>query len=265
MLLVLIIFAHQRYQKSDFKMPGHMNHIIITLIFLFFLTGLSGQTGKSNLKISHLTGDFYVYTTYKDLNGNLYPSNSMYLVTTKGVVLFDTPWDSTQFQPLLDSIRIRHNKKVIFCISTHYHNDRTAGLEFLSTKGVRTYSSKQTWDLCKEFNEKQAQYYFLNDTTFTVGNHRFETYYPGEGHTKDNIVVWFDSEKILYGGCFIKSTESQDLGNLADANPGQWGQSVKNVLKRYPSPKYVIPGHMGWDNNKGLQHTLKLLQHILRH
>ena len=236
----------------------------ITLLFLFILTELSGQTIKSSLEISHLTGDFYIYTTYQVLSGSRYPSNSMYLVTSKGVVLFDTPWDSTQFQPLLDSIRIRHNKKVVLCISTHYHDDRTAGLQFLRSKGVQTFTSKLTWDLCKQYNAKQAQYYFLNDTAFVVGNHRFETYYPGEGHTRDNIVIWFDKEKVLYGGCFVKSTESKDLGNLADANPTEWEQSVKKVLKRYPSPEYVIPGHMGWGNNTGLQHTLKLLQMKLK-
>jgi metallo-beta-lactamase class B len=237
-----------------------MRNLIITLLFLFILTELSGQIGSVKLKISHLTGDFYIYTTYKDLSGNRYPSNSMYLVTTKGVVLFDTPWDSSQFQPLLDSIMIRHNKMVVLCLSTHYHNDRTAGLEFFSTKTIRTYSSKQTWDLCKKFNEKQSQYYFLNDTTFTVGNHRFETYYPGEGHTRDNIVIWFDNDKILYGGCFVKSTESNELGNIVDANIVQWGHSVENVIKKYPAPKYIIPGHMGWHNNTSLQHTLRLLQ-----
>ncbi len=241
-----------------------MRNTTITLLLLFILTGLSGQTIKSSLEISHLIGDFYIYTTYQDLSGNRYPSNSMYMVTTKGVVLFDTPWDSTQFQPLLDSIRIRHKKNVVLCISTHYHDDRTAGLEFLRINGVKTFTSKQTWDLCKKYNAKQAQYYFLKDTSFVVGNHKFETYYPGEGHTKDNIVIWFDKEKVLYGGCFVKSTESKDLGNLADANPTEWEQSVKKVLKRYPSPEYVIPGHMGWGNNTGLQHTLKLLQMKLK-
>jgi hypothetical protein len=37
----------------------------------------------------------------------------MYLVTNQGVVLFDTPWDSTQFQQLLDSIKIKHGKDVV--------------------------------------------------------------------------------------------------------------------------------------------------------
>lgn len=233
----------------------------ITLSLSFFLGHLLlfGQDNKQ-LRIRHLTDNFYVYTTYKDLNGYSFPSNSMYLVTENGVVLFDTPWDTTQFQPLLDSISVRHGKKVVMAITTHYHDDRTAGLEFLKQQGIKTYSSKHTYDLCKEHNEKQAAFYFENDTVFNMGNYTFETYYAGEGHTKDNIVIWFDPYKILYGGCLIKSTENKNLGNIADANLKEWAPTIKKVIKKYPKPKFVIPGHFGWASNKGLQHTLKLLQ-----
>lgn len=210
------------------------------------------------LKISHLTGDFYVYTTYKKLNGNPFPSNSMYLVTDSGVVMIDTPWDTTQFQPLLDSIKERHHKKVVLCIATHFHDDRTAGLEFLGKQGIKTYSSALTKELCIAHHEKQAAFTFSADTVFRVGNHTFQTYYPGEGHTKDNIVIWFPQEKILYGGCFIKSEESASLGNVADANTKEWKASVRRVKKRYKNAAYIIPGHFGWEKTGSLKHTLKL-------
>lgn len=95
---------------------------------------------------------------------------------------------------------------------------------------------------------------------FEVGNYNFETYYAGEGHTKDNIVVWFGRNEILYGGCLIKSTESNNLGNIADANLQEWQPTNKKVIRKYPRPKFVIPGHYGWSSNKELQHTLKLLE-----
>jgi glyoxylase-like metal-dependent hydrolase (beta-lactamase superfamily II) len=238
--------------------------ILTALTGIVFSLSLLGQASNPPLTISHLTGDFYVYTTYRMLSGMPYPSNSMYLITDKGVVMFDTPWDTTQFQPLLDSIEKRHQKKVIMCIATHFHNDRTAGLAFLKLKGVKTYSSKLTYNLCKEHNEKQSEYYFVRDTTFTVGNYSFQTYYPGEGHTKDNIVIWFDKDKILYGGCLVKSTESNGLGNIEDANIPAWSTTIVNVMDKFPKPKYVIPGHLGWADNKGLQHTLQLLRQYSR-
>ncbi len=236
--------------------------LIILAIFVGIASSanLSSQENTPRLTISHITGDFYIYTTYKLLDGKPFPSNSAYVLTNKGAVMFDTPWDTTQFQPLLDSIQHRHNKNVVLCIATHYHNDRTAGLDFLKQKGIRTFSSKLTLDLCKEHHENQAEYYFTHDTTFTIGDRTFQTYYPGEGHTKDNIVLWFADENILYGGCLIKSTESNDLGNIADANLAEWPATIQNVIRRFTKPKYAIPGHFGWADNNGLEHTLQLLQ-----
>lgn len=229
---------------------------IFSLLLCFI--GFSIQAQK--LEISHLTGDFYVYTTYNSFNWKPYPSNSMYLVTGEGVVMFDTPWDEKQFQPLLDSIQKRHGKKVVLCLATHYHADRTAGLEFLKAKGIKTYTSKQTYDLCKQFKESQPEFYFKKDTVFKVGRYNFETFYPGKGHTKDNIVIWFPNEKVLYGGCFVKSTEHEDLGNLSDADVRAWPKSIRKVLKKCPDPRYVIPGHLDWKNSKSLEHTLKMAE-----
>ena len=219
-----------------------------------------GLTTPEQLIITHLTGTYYIFTTYKFVNGNPFPSNGMYCVTNEGVVMFDTPWDTTQFQPLLDSIANRHHQKVTLCIATHYHDDRTAGLEYYKSKGIQTYTSKQTFDLCKQHKEKQAAHYFLKDTTFVSGNYSFQTYYPGEGHTKDNIVIWCRDAGILYGGCLVKSTENAGLGNIADANVKEWPTTIKNLIKHYPKPAYVIPGHFGWTNTRALKHTLKLLK-----
>jgi glyoxylase-like metal-dependent hydrolase (beta-lactamase superfamily II) len=175
-----------------------MRNIIVLFISIFSCAPIFGQTKEANLKIFPLTGGFYVYVTYNTVDGVRFPSNSMYLVTEEGVVLFDTPWDSTQFQPLLDSIRARHGKNVILSISTHFHADRTAGVEYLKERGVKTYSSKMTYTLCTERNERRPEYFFKNDTTFNVGGYKFATYYPGEGHTMDNIVIWFERDKILW-------------------------------------------------------------------
>ena len=212
------------------------------------------------LTITHLTGNLYVYVTFSTYNGHPTPANAMYLVTTQGVVMIDAPWDTTQFQPLMDSIESKHHQKVVLCIGTHFHADRSGGFEFLNAKGIPTYSSKLTYELCKKNHEKLAAHTFQNDTTFNIGDYKVETYYPGPGHTDDNIVIWFGADKVLYGGCFIKSCDWSDLGNMKDADTEAWPTSIRNVLKKYPKPVYVIPGHDSWTNNTGLQHTLKLLK-----
>ncbi len=237
--------------------------MLTKLSFIFGLlicSSLTAQKNNNALKITPLCKDAFVFTTYNEYKGNLVPANGMYIVTNSGVVMIDSPWDTLQFQPLLDSIEKRHQQKVVLCIATHSHADRTAGLEYYRMKGAKTYTSKQTYDLCKEKNEKQSEFYFTKDTLFTVGDKTFQTFYPGEGHTPDNIVVWLEKEKTIYGGCFIKSTESKDLGNLNDANPGQWKFSIKKVMKQFPKASYVIPGHFDWSNKNSMKHTLKLIE-----
>lgn len=240
-------------------MKKRIRFVCVGITFMI-IQNVVAQSGDK-LTVSHLTGGLYVYTTYNEYQSKPVPSNSMYYVTDAGVVLFDTPWDSTQFQPLLDTIQKRHNKKVVMCLATHYHADRTAGLDYYAKKGIKTYSSWNTWRLCKRNNEPQAQYIFgSGDSLFKSGKSFFTVMYFGEGHTEDNIVIWFPDEKVLYGGCLIKSTEATDLGNTADANMKEWPKTIKGLIKVFQEKaKYIIPGHLGWSNIGSLQHTLRLL------
>ncbi|MFN8289537.1 MAG: BlaB/IND/MUS family subclass B1 metallo-beta-lactamase [Chitinophagaceae bacterium] len=241
-----------------------MRKIVITAALIFSLTRIFGQTTNARLIITPLAGDFYIFTTYNTYENSQVPANGMYLVTNNGVVMFDTPWDTTQFQPLLDSIWSKHHKKVVLCIATHWHSDKTAGLEYYRQQGVRTYTTVLTDELCKRNNKKRAEFLLAKDTVFTSGQYSFETYYPGEGHTTDNIVIWFKNEKILYGGCLVKSTEDDNLGYLGDANKTGYADAVKNVQKKCRHPKYVIPGHGDWTNAGSLEHTLSMAKELKR-
>lgn len=240
-----------------------MRKLTSIILFLVAVSNSFGQSKNSPLQISHLTGDFYVYKTFHDYDGTLISANAMYVVTDKGVVLFDAPWDKTQFQPLLDSIKAKHNKDVIMLFGTHSHEDRAGGFDFYRKKGIKTYSGKLTDDILKSKNEPRAEFVIPNDTIFTVGQYKFEVYYPGKGHAPDNIVAWFGKDKILYGGCFIKSEEAKDLGYLGDADVKEWEKSIKKVQLKFKNPKYVIPGHDGGTTNKSIDHTLKLVKEYL--
>jgi metallo-beta-lactamase class B len=233
----------------------------INILILFFtLTNSFVNAETSKLQITHLTDNFYVYTTFNLYKGSLIPANGMYLVTNNGVVLIDTPWDTTQFQPLLDSIKSKHKKDVVLCIATHSHEDRTAGLEYYKQKGIKTFTSQLTDHICIEKHQKRAEFTFEKDTVFSVDNYSFQTYFGGPGHTPDNIVIWFEKQRVLYGGCLIKSVQAIDLGNLNDANVGEWDQTINNIQAKFENPKFIIPGHQKWTSTKSLKHTLKLVQ-----
>ncbi len=238
------------------------------LFFRFILTFLSiSAVVLSTLKaqplvISSIQKDFYVYTTWQNYQGTPYPANGMYVLTTAGAVLIDCPWDSTQFQALLDSIEVKHSQKVVMAIATHFHADRTAGFDYYRQKGIATWSSAATKKFCIRDNEKVAEFVFDKDTIFTVGDKKIEAFFPGAGHTPDNIVIWFDGHRVLYGGCFVKSTESEGIGNLSDADVKAWPSSINKTISKFKNPKWIIPGHEGWSDNRSLNHTLDLLRSL---
>jgi len=226
------------------------------------VTNLFGQTKEAKLRISHLTGDFYIYTTYNTYEKSQVPANGMYLVTNNGVAMFDTPWDTTQFQPLLDSIKLKHNKNVVMCFATHWHSDKTAGLEYYRQQGIRTYTTILTDELSKKNDKKRAEFLMEKDTVINVGQYSFETYYPGQGHTTDNIVIWFEKEKILYGGCLIKGFDNDNWGYLGDANTTEYASTLKRVQKKCRNPKYIIISHSDWNNINSLNHSLKMAKEL---
>lgn len=228
-----------------------------TRVFLWLFLLASGANAQ--LDLTKISDSSYIFTTYQTYKQARISSHGLLKLTSTGVVMIDTPWDTTQFQPLLDSVKLKFNLPVVLVLSTHWHEDRTAGLDYYRKKGIATYSTYATKNLCAEHQFPQATYTFEGDTTFHIGNTVFETFYPGAGHSSDNIVVYFPADRLLVGGCFVKSAEAQDLGNLSDANIGMWRVAAKTLINKYPKVKTVIPGHQKiTPGKKALKRTLKL-------
>jgi metallo-beta-lactamase class B len=233
--------------------------MLLIILFTFFETTF-GQKANEELKITNLKGDFYIFTTYKMFGTKKQSANGMYLVTDEGVILFDSPWDTSPFQPLLDSIKDKHNKNVIMCIATHSHEDRTSGLDYYKKLDIKTFTTTLTDSISKENERPRAEFLMKNDTVFNIGKYKFQTYYGGAGHTKDNIVIWFDNEKILYAGCLIKSIDAINLEYVAEANIDEWEKTIKKIQRKFKKPKFIIPGHHEWSSTRTLKHTLKLIK-----
>ncbi|MDE5518128.1 BlaB family subclass B1 metallo-beta-lactamase [Elizabethkingia meningoseptica] len=230
------------------------------LVLALGLTGLNAFGQETpEVKIEKLKDNLYVYTTYNTFNGTKYAANAVYLVTSKGVVVIDSPWGEEKFKNFTDEIYKRHGKKVIMNIATHSHDDRAGGLEYFKSLGVKTYSTKMTDSILAKDNKPRAQYTFDNNKSFKVGKDEFQVYYPGKGHTADNVVVWFPKDKVLVGGCIIKSGDSKDLGFWGEAYVNDWTQSVHNIQKKFPNVQYVVAGHDDWKDQTAIQHTLDLI------
>lgn len=203
--------------------------------------------------------NLYLYKTFGVFGGKEYSTNAFYLITKKGVVLFDVPWQKTQYQSLMDTIKKRHNLPVIAVFATHSHEDRAGDLSFYNNKGIDTYATVKTNEFLKKDGRATSKKIIEVGKKYKIGGEEFIVDFVGEGHTLDNVIVWFPKYNVLDGGCLVKSEKATDLGYTGEANLKQWPITIKKIQSKYPKNAIVIPGHDEWKGNAHLEHTLNLL------
>ncbi|GAB2579923.1 subclass B1 metallo-beta-lactamase [Spirosoma areae] len=239
---------------------------IPTALFVFlFLQHLAQAqpTQKPKLMVTPLNDQVYVHTTYGVYRNSVIPSNGLIIKTKEGVVLVDTGWDTLDdtdnTRQLLQWVADSLHQPVRLCIVTHAHDDRVGGIRELRKANVRVVSTPLTAQKSVKLGYDSPEPILPSDTTLLMGQEPIRCYFPGEGHTSDNIVVWLPNQQILHGGCFVKSVAAFGMGNIADANLNEWANSIRNVMSQFGTARIVVPGHEEWGDTKSLEHTLQLL------
>lgn len=217
-----------------------------------------GSDDSNYVELKKVSDNIWLHVSYSNYNGTRTASNGIVAVSSKGLILVDTPWNNGQTKELLNLTKTVFNKDIVIAVITHAHADRIGGIDTLLENGIDVRSTELTANAAKKNKYKQPKPVLDNEPEISLGNIKLDTFYPGGGHTIDNIVVWFPQFRLLYGGCLIKSFESKDLGNTADADVKQWPISVKKILDKYTDAKIVIPGHGNPGGLELLRHTIDL-------
>ncbi|WP_313097508.1 EBR family subclass B1 metallo-beta-lactamase [Empedobacter sp.] len=230
---------------------------------LFSLIALIGSFAFGQIKpiqIDPINNNLFVYQTFNSFNGVEYNANGMYLVTNKGIVLFDVPWQKSQYQELNDMLQEKYNLPVIAVFATHSHDDRAGDLSFYNDLNIPTYATSLTNSKLKKEVKATSKFEIELGKTYKFGNEKFVVEYFGEGHTSDNVVVWFPKYKVLNGGCLIKGADAVNLGYTGEANVTEWPKTVQKLVTKHPKIKQVIPGHDNWKVTGHIENTFKLLE-----
>lgn len=202
-------------------------------------------------------------------------------------LLLDTPGNEAATRLLLAWIDQREgHRPVLAAINTHFHIDRLGGNAVLRAAGIPVYGSDLTVRLLKERGLGHGMLDLLPDeanrplreayqaVSLQPPDHVFpiaeglrlsfagesvEVFFPGGGHTEDNVVVYLPAQKLLFGACLIKSLESRSRGFVGDADTVHWAASLDTLSGKYPDAQLVVPGHGAPGDRSLIDHTRRLV------
>lgn len=207
-------------------------------------------------------------------------ANSLLVEMTDGtLVLCDTPYDDVATKHLVAWLREKFGKRPIVAINGHFHADAMGGNGALRAARIATYGSDLTARMLKERGAKlhaqlleylddeelrrrfemvewlppEHQFVAAEGLELQFGTEKVVLYYPGPGHSPDNIVTWFPSRRLLFGGCLVRTKPR--LPNVADAALEAYPRTIEN-LRRFDA-ETIVPGHGRFGGPELLEITLE--------
>ena len=235
----------------------------IFLIIIFSLSAYNYSQEKiiisDDLEIIKFKENVFIHISYLETQSfGRVPCNGVIYINDNEAVFLDTPLDTIITSQLLKWFEENYSDiKINGVVVNHFHDDCLGGLEEFHKRGIKSYSHELTPELAEKNGAAIPLNTFEEQLEIKVGSENIICCYFGEAHTSDNIVVWIPEEKILFGGCMIKSLNSSK-GNLADANVNEWVNTVEKVKKKFSSAKIVIPGHGDYGGIELLDYTIDL-------
>jgi metallo-beta-lactamase class B len=190
------------------------------------------------------------------------PCNGLIYINDNEAIICDTPPTNQTTEQLLGWMQQVYPKvRIKALIVNHHHIDCLGGIAEFHKAGITSYAHERTPSLLEQKRDPsdRPQVLVKSSLQLHVGKKNVTLFYPGEAHTKDNIVTWIPSENTVFGGCVIK-TMNAGKGNLDDANVAEWSNSVMRIKSKFPSVKTVVPGHGDTGGVELLDYTMKLFR-----
>ncbi len=182
-------------------------------------------------------------------------SNSAFVITKEGVLVFDTGASETIGQALKQVVTKTTDKPVRWVVNSHGHGDHWlgnnafAGAEIISSTHVRTHVTQEgaswvgrfttmTGGVTGESKVVAPTRAVDARTSMQFGEVKGELLLSNGGHTAGDVVLWLPQESVLLGGDVVYSDSAP---GTFDANIPNWIAFLKELEKL--KPKVVVPGH----------------------
>ena len=239
-------------------------HALVALLMIIVVLPICAQEkidlGK-DVEVYALAPGIWRHVTYQVMEEKWrVPANGLIVQDKDKAIMIDTPWTPEQTAVLLDWVEKNLKAKVEAIVVGHSHVDCLGGLSEIHKRGIRSISSEKTRELALAAGVEAPRQTFKDECRIKAGSRDLVLFYPGAGHTVDNIVVWIADEQVLFGGCLVKAADAKSMGYTAESDLAAWPATLATVKSRFPAARWLVPGHGdpgGWEL---IENTLKLLK-----
>jgi metallo-beta-lactamase class B len=217
------------------------------------------QIGE-DIQLVRLTDNTIIHRSFRQMEeyGRV-PANGLVYVVDSMCLIFDTPFTVKATVRLLDYLTDDMGLTIKGVVINHFHEDCMVGIDSVHARSIPTYANKRTLALAQAEGLTAPANKFGKRKRLTIGGQEIINYYPGPGHSPDNIVSYLPAERVLFGGCMLKSMNATK-GNLADASLNKWSRSMGKVKKQFPKAEVLVPGHGRQGGPELLDYTIALFE-----
>jgi len=208
---------------------------------------------RDGVYFKKLNDRVWMHITYTKVEGwGMVRSNGLIILSPTGATLIDTGWNNEQTATILTWSKDTLGAPITSAVFTHAHTDKMGGVQAVRDANIATYAHPKSNIIAPTENLVPAEFNLtiLSSGVATLSTERPDTdlfglniYYPGAGHTADNIVIGINGTGILFGGCLIRANGSTSLGNTTAASLPTWHTAVDRVSHHFPLATTIIPSH----------------------
>ena len=241
-----------------------MKHLLLTICGIVGLPALAAADSHlppvemTPIRVSQHT--YYVPGATGIATDNYgFVSNSAFVVTDEGVVVFDTLGTPALGAALLQAIRGITDAPIRRIYISHYHADHmygtqafaASGAEVVASGGARRYLEGEVAQQ-RLFERRASLAPWVNEETrivspdrFVEGEERFRlggvemrVVDVGSAHSEGDLVLFVETDSVLFSGDIIFENRIPFLGN---ANSDHWLQVLVDMENS--GVEAIIPGH----------------------
>jgi glyoxylase-like metal-dependent hydrolase (beta-lactamase superfamily II) len=204
-------------------------------------------------------------------------SNSHFVVTERGVLIFDTGSSESIGKAIREAIESVTNKPVRWVVNSHSHADHWLGNAGVIDTDTEIIASDQIVTTMKKYGKDDVAFFsratqgatgdshiMYPTTLLTKGDKRnlgginVEFIFSNGGHSPGDVLMWLPKQKIIFGGDVLSSDWMPII--TPDANVPNLIESLYFIVKL--NPTVVLTGHGKATTVNSVQRDADLLSSV---